>query len=114
MEDKAIRDIEKFIAEFLNTQKRKITPETSLSDLGLDGDDVSDFLSAFFKNFSIVYEDTDYDKYVPKESGFFFSTLKSIFRRHRMSGKTEDEITVKDLINSLKLKRWQKMEKNTD
>lgn len=110
MEDEAIHHIEGFIRDFLNIKKRKITPETSLSELGLDGDDVLDFLLSFFKKFSIDHEDTDYLKYVPNESGFLLSTLKSIFTRRRTSGNAETEITVKDLINSIKLKRWQKVE----
>lgn len=86
--------------------KKKINMETSLSDLGLDGDDVLDFLIEFFKTFNIDYEQTNYKDFIPKESNFLANTIISIINNKKR--QSENEIFVKDLVMSLDKKKWHK------
>lgn len=93
-----------YICEELNCDKSKLTVNTSLSDLGLDGDDVLAFLVKFFKEFKIEYEGTNYRDFIPEERGFFVYTILSVFAKR----KREDEIFIRDLILSLDKKQWNK------
>ena len=104
MENRNYRIVLDYICEELNYDKSKLTVNTSLSDLGLDGDDVLVFLVKFFKKFKIDYEGTNYKDFIPEESGFFVHTFLSVFAKR----KREDEIFVKDLILSLDKKQWNK------
>jgi hypothetical protein len=110
MENKNYNIVIDYIDKEFNLKKRKIDEETTLSDLGLDGDDVLDFLLEFFKTFNIEYEQTNYKDFIPKECGFLFNTLLSIFGKKEQ--QNEDEIYVKDLVISLDKKKWYK-KKNT-
>lgn len=95
-----------YISKELNFDKSKLSLETSLSDLGLDGDDVLDFLLRFFKNFEIDYLHTNYKDFIPEESGFFINTFLSLFNKKKRH--QNDEIFIKDLVVSLGKKRWYK------
>lgn len=95
-----------FISKECNVNMSNISENTSLSDMGLDGDDVSDFLVKFFNEFGIDYEQTNYSDFIPKEARFFTNTFLSFLGKGEKSNN--DEIFVKDLIISLDKKKWYK------
>lgn len=112
MENRCYSIVVDYIAKEFNLKKTKLSAEVSLSDIGLDGDDVLDFLLKFFKDFEIEYEQTNYKDFIPKEGGFLSATILSLFyllsKKKRLNINNE-EIFVKDLVVSLEKKRWYKL-----
>lgn len=106
MEDKNYITVIDYIAKVLHVKTEKVRPMTTLSDLGLDGDDVLDFLVGFFQEFDIDYKNTNYRDFIPPESGFFMDTIKSIFGLYKKEER--DKIFIQDLVNSLEMKKWTK------
>lgn len=104
MESRNYNIVVDYISKELALNKRKIDAETSLSDMGLDGDDVSDFLLKFFKTFGIDYEKTNYRDFIPNESGSFINTFLSLFKKNER--QNHHEIFVKDLVISLDKSKW--------
>lgn len=105
MENNNYRIVVDYITKEFKLKKRKIDEETTLSDLGLDGDDVLDFLLEFFTTFNIEYEHTNYKDFIPVE-GKFISGFLSIFSKKY--NQDEEEIYVRDLVISLDNKKWSK------
>ncbi|MCF1749783.1 DUF1493 family protein [Mariniradius sediminis] len=106
MEDKELELVVSFLKEELNLKNKIIKKTTSLSDLGLDGDDSLELMVKFFKRFNIEYEGTNFLEFIPKESGFLYATLNSLLG---IPSKGSDvEIYVQDLLYSLLKKRWSK------
>ena len=95
-----------YISKEFDCSKSKLNANTSLSDIGLDGNDVLDFLLQFFKTFEIDYKQTNYKDFIPKESGFLSSIIFSLFNKNEM--KREDEIFISDLVLALDKKKWYK------
>ncbi len=106
MENKNYSLIIDYLAKEFNLEKDKLNLNTSLSDIGLDGDDILDFLVKFFKNFDVEYQQTNYKDFIPEESGFFLNTILSFFKIKKNQNK--QEIFIKDLVTSLNKKRWYK------
>ncbi|MDR2040493.1 MAG: DUF1493 family protein [Bacteroidales bacterium] len=107
MENRSYNIVIDYIAKEFNLNKSKLSLEVSLSDIGLDGDDVLDFLLKFFKEFKIDYEQTNYRDFIPREGGFLVSNLLSLFSKKKKI-KDNNEIFVKDLVISLDKKKWYK------
>lgn len=108
MENRNYDIVVEYIAKEFNLNKSKLNLETSLmSDIGLDGDDVLDFLLGFFEEFGIEYEQTNYRNFIPTEGGFVFSTLLSLFTLFKRK-RDRNEIFVRDLVISLAKKKWYK------
>lgn len=106
MENRNYNIVVDYISKEFNLNKNRLNAHTTLSDIGLDGDDVLDFLLKFFKTFDIDYEKTNYRDFIPKESGFFINTFLSLFNKNEK--ERENEIFVKDLVISLDKKKWSK------
>lgn len=106
-----------YLVKEFKLNKSNLNLETSLmSDLGLDGDDVSDFLLKFFKDFDIDYEQTNYRDFIPAERGslsslllFPFFLFLPLFKKKKKRKIDENEIFVKDLVISLNRKKWCKI-----
>lgn len=107
MENKNYNIVVDYISNEFDLNKSELKPNTSLSDIGLDGDDVLDFLLKFFKTFGIEYEKTNYKNFILTEDGFVVSTLLSLFILFRRK-RDENEIFIKDLVISLGKKKWYK------
>ena len=101
-----------YIVDEFSFDRDLLNSATSLSEIGLDGDDVLDFLLKFFKKFEIDFEQSNYKDFIPTESGFLINTFFSLF------GKREkifnDEIRIKDLVESLDKKSWHKIPGTSD
>lgn len=106
MENRNYSIVVDYISKELDFDKSKLNINTSLSDMGLDGYDVLDFLLKFFKTFDIDYERTNYKNFIPKESGFFINTILSILNKKER--QSENEIFIRDLVMSLDKKQWHK------
>ncbi|WDT67980.1 DUF1493 family protein [Cloacibacterium sp. TD35] len=106
MENKNYSLIIDYLAKEFNLEKDKLNLNTSLSDIGLDGDDILDFLIKFFKNFDVEYQQTNYKDFIPEESGFFLNTILSFLKIKKNQNK--QEIFIKDLVTSLNKKIWYK------
>lgn len=106
MQDKAYDLVKDFIVNELDINISKISLNSTLSDFGLDGEDVLEFLLKFFKKFNIEFENSNYLKYIPQESGFFLNTIKYFFKPN--ANITTQEIYVQDLVNSLINHSWSK------
>ncbi|WP_157836790.1 DUF1493 family protein [Sphingobacterium deserti] len=107
MENRNYNIVIKYISKEFGIKERKLGAYTSLSDLGLDGDDVLDFLLEFFDFFEIEYEDTNYKAFIPREGGGIGKTLSSIF--NRKVRRSDNEIFIQDLVISLDKKKWCKI-----
>ncbi|WP_313579304.1 DUF1493 family protein [Chishuiella sp.] len=94
-----------YISKEFDLDKGKLNTYTSLSEIGLDGDDVLDFLLGFFKRFGIEYEQTNYKDFIPLESYPIFFGILSLFKRNEI---VDNEIFIKDLVISLDKKKWYK------
>ncbi|SHJ23331.1 Protein of unknown function [Cruoricaptor ignavus] len=106
MENNNYNVIIDYISNEIGIDKKKLNVNKSLSDLGLDGDDVSEFLLKFFKTFSLEYDKANFNKFIPKESGFFINTLINLFFKKEQ--RNENEIYIKDLILALDNGHWVK------
>lgn len=70
--------LQNYIKEYLSISDKDINEKTTLSDLGLDGDDVLDFLIDFFEKFNIEYKNTNYMDFIPPERGYFMFGILNI------------------------------------
>lgn len=105
MENKNYSIVVDYIYKKIDFDKNKLNVNTSLSDLGLDGDDVLDFLVDFFEKFDIEYKNTNYMDFIPPERSYFMFGVLNIFSCNR---NKSNEIFVKDLLLSLEKKKWVK------
>jgi hypothetical protein len=117
MENNSYNIVVNYLAKEFKLNKSKLNLETSLmSGIGLDGDDVLDFLLEFFKEFGIEYEQTNYRDFIPPERGslatlllFPLYLLFPLFGKKKRRKIDKNEIFVKDLVVSLDKKKWYKM-----
>ena len=116
MENSNYNIVVDYLAKEFKLNKNKLNLESSLmTDIGLDGDDVLDFLLKFFKTFEIEYEQTNYRDFIPPERGSLRSLLLfplfllfSLFHKKKKRKIDKNEIFVKDLVVSLDMKKWSK------
>jgi len=82
-----IKSIEEEVKEFLVNngliKKNSFTLDKTLNELGLDGDDALEFMSAYADKFNVDMSNFDYGKHFGPDSGFFnpISFLSFIFFR---------------------------------
>ncbi|AYO58000.1 hypothetical protein CO230_07600 [Chryseobacterium sp. 6424] len=110
MENNNYNAIVDYLSNEIGIDKKKININKSLSDLGLDGDDVAELLLKFFKTFNIEYNKDSFNKFIPKESGFFINTLVHLF--FKKEPQIENEIYIKDLVSTLDNGYWGKKHNN--
>ena len=105
-----IEEVKQIISKEWSVKLENLSVETRLwHDLGMDGDDGWEFIEVFSKHFQIDMSDFEFDLYFGPESGADPITLLYflIFKSKRPK---RVPITVKDLVNSAKYKRWIKPE----
>lgn len=95
-----------YIVKKFGFDKSKLNVNTSLSDIGLDGDDILDFLVNFFEEFDIEYKNTNYMDFIPPERSYFMFGILNLFG---CKDDNSNEIFIKDLILSLEKKKWYKI-----
>lgn len=91
-----------FVAGRAGAASRRIGPETSLADLGLDGDDALEFFDAFAARFSVDLSAFDPGKHFGPEGAFNPLSLLA----DRFKGRKREPVYVKDLIASASRGRW--------
>lgn len=95
-----------FIVEQTSANLEKICWETRLGeDLGIDGDDASEFFENFSKEFEVDLSNFQFDKYFGSEAGFdlLLAMWQIFFDEPKQKLET---ITVKDLITAAIAKKW--------
>lgn len=112
MENNELQIVIDFLSKNLQIQENQINNNTTLSCLGVDGDDTLELMICFFEEFKIEYKTTDYLNYIPVEGGFFLKTILSLFSKPKID--LSKEIQVKDLVHSMKIKRWEKLNQNNE
>jgi acyl carrier protein len=107
-----------FISNQLSVKPEKIFPETSLNiDLGVDGDDASEFLEEFSKKFKVDLSDLKYEKHFGPEAGANPITILiwlTLFVLGRILNRKIEynpgfsliPITIQDLVDSANAGRW--------
>lgn len=66
----------RFLAEITGTEPEAIMPDTLVNqELGVDGDDAMELLSAYAREFSVDISQLDYHAYFGPEQGATFGTL---------------------------------------
>lgn len=101
--------VQSYVSKKTGIKESFLTPQTTIADLKIDGDDVKDLLLDFFKTYNIQCDFSELEKYLPLEGGFGSSTIKSLY--NYMQGKKpaksfEDYISLRDLEDSLINKKW--------
>ncbi|HSR49453.1 MAG TPA: DUF1493 family protein [Acidobacteriota bacterium] len=104
-ENETYRRVKRFIADFRRTPESKITPESRIpQDLGIDGDDASEFLGAFMEGFEVDMSDFEFSKYFqPEGCNPFFFVYSLFFKRDNLRSTP---LTVGDLVRSAEQHRW--------
>lgn len=104
MEDQYLNTVLGYVAHELDVDVAGLNAQTTLADLGLDGNEVLDFLMKFFFDFRVEYDKTNYVNFIPVEGGFFVRKLYAWLGVKRQAPQID--ICMQDLANSLEQKRW--------
>ena len=101
-----IGKVKQLVSKKWSVKMEKLSNETRLShDLGMDGDDGWEFMEDFAKHFQVDMSDFEFSLHFGEEAGgdpitlLYFLIFKS--KRPKFI-----PITVRDLANSAKQKRW--------
>ncbi len=98
--------IRELLAEQMGGDEASITLDTRLGrDLGMDGADAEEFLTAYRQEFGVDMTNFPYDDYFGPEVGFeIFSYLYCLlFKRSALKQK---QVTVNELIAAAEAKQW--------
>ena len=110
MENNHLNIIKEFLVKNQLVNPKKINEEITLCELGIDGDDVYETMVDFFEEFGIEYKNTDYMDYIPREPITIFPILGLIIHLfYKPKLDLTKEIQIKDMIHSLKIKKWEKL-----
>jgi hypothetical protein len=94
--------LREFLSVFWSYNKRKISINNSLDDLGMYGDDKRDFLKSFVRTFNIESANLNYNKFCEPE---VFNPFSALIKKNK-----KDEIILKvslsHLVNVMKEKKW--------
>ena len=102
-------EVFKFIADFTGSKLFELKPESRLSaDLGVDGDDGDDFITAFVDKFNLDYSGFDLARHFNDEGVDFFGITYILRRalRYRSKTKSRIDLTVQDLIDWVERGYW--------
>jgi hypothetical protein len=101
--DKALYDR---IIEFVRSEtrtRRHLSSNTDIAkDLGVDGDDASEFMLKFQQEFDVDLSYFDFDQHFGGEGFRLISAIKSAFGK----GKVRAPVTISILFDSAKRRRW--------
>lgn len=93
-----------FIAEFCQIPESEITIETRLrQDLGIDGDDASDFMVAFGDKFHVDLSKFNFDDYFFDELVILRWIIYKLLSPEKLNKK---EIKVNDLLSAINRGCW--------
>ncbi len=98
--------IRALLTEQMGGDEASITLDTRLGrDLGMDGADAEEFLTAYRQEFGVDMTDFPYDDYFGPEVGFeIFTYLYCLlFKRSALKQK---QVTVSELMAAAEAKRW--------
>ena len=98
--------IGELLAEQMGVDQTSITLDTRLGrDLGMDGADAEEFLTAYRQEFGVDMTDFPYDDYFGPEVGFEIFTYLYYFLFKRSALILKD-VTVNELMAAAEAKRW--------
>jgi acyl carrier protein len=84
---------------------RKITPEKTFYQLGIDGDDAVELISYLCERYQVPTQGIDLGKYIGPEAGF--TVISHIFNTVNSKGSLEQkELRIRDLIKTAEDRRW--------
>ena len=64
------QEVVAFVAKKTGISASKITPEKTLYDLGIDGDDAVELITELFDRYKVPVEGVDLSRYIGPEAGF--------------------------------------------
>lgn len=109
MNSEYFKIVQSYVTKKTGIRENSLTPQTTIADLQIDGDDVKELLFNFFTTYNIECDFSELEKYLPIEGGFVLSTIKGFYNYiiGKKSDKTfENFISLGDLEDSLIKKKW--------
>ena len=109
MNDELLEEVKSFVAEYWREPKDRLRAETSVNDdLGMDGDDGSEFMQAFGERFAVDLTDFPHDKYFGPEAGANPLSLAAGVIRCLTTGRWSDlaPLTLRALAKAAGHRRW--------
>lgn len=106
MSEDAFEKIRSFVSEFRRVRKNKLSLDTDIYKLGLDGDDAREFMEAFGFKFGVDMTEFEFSKHFGAE-GFnpFYFLYCLLFDRKKLH---RIPITLRDLTEAAKNMKWPK------
>ena len=102
-DDKILKEVIQFIPEHLLPKNKEITEELSLEkDLGIYGEDAWFFILDFSEKFKVDVDDFNLDNYFTKESRWLSSWIKRHVFKSNTTSNNKKELTIRDLVESVK------------
>jgi len=101
-------DVLEFVSNRLAVPSAKLSMTTRLgADLGLDGDDASEFMAEFAAKFDVDLSEFVFDDYFAVETAF--NPIGFLFRLFRKGeATTVTDVTIDDLNQAAGSKNWSK------
>jgi hypothetical protein len=104
--DENFEAIARFLSEIRAEPLEHISPGTRLrEDLGLDGDDVDEFLEGLADRFGVDLTGFDFYRYFREEPHLLWLFTQWWHARRRGQWQTQP-ITVADVVRTVREKRW--------
>lgn len=106
--DDNFKNLVNFISSFWNYKPDKITLDKSLDDLGMFGNDKTDFIYAFSKEFKIDITELKFEDYIEPEPSFlmYLDSLCQVIFRMKLTHKYDKKpITIRHLVEAIKIKK---------
>jgi acyl carrier protein len=95
-----------FVSKYWSVSANNLSKDTRLEDdLGITGDDAVELFDKFSKEFHIDISDLDLRKYFESE-GVGLINFSRIFGKQIKVKRSLHEITISDLVNTLKIGKW--------
>jgi acyl carrier protein len=100
-------DIVEFVAKQVGVDRERLRPDTTLQQLGLDGDDAAEFMTAFARRFGLDLRGFNFRNHFGPEAAF----NPVVWLGWKLIGrKTFTPIHISDLVGAAETKGWDQLQ----
>ncbi len=107
MNEEIFEKVRELVAEHHAMDKNKLSEQTELYELGMDGDDAWEFLIEFSDKFSVDMSQFEFRKHFNPEGFNPISFIYLLFARDKWR---KMPITLRDLTEAVEKKKWVRRE----